>query len=111
MKAANGSTPALKAAVDEAQRLFVAGDDDALAAVLHPVMDGMDPQTSDADPVLAHAALLLLTQAGDMPLDRMTAWARYAHTTLTGCDDYDHQVAAWGAGIWAVLLRGSGRHD
>jgi hypothetical protein len=111
MKAANGPAPALKAAVDEAQRFFVAGDDEALAAVLHPIMDGIDPQTSDADPVLAHAALLLLNQPGDMPFDRMMAWASYAHTTLTECDDYDHQVAAWSAGIWAVLLRESGRHD
>jgi hypothetical protein len=98
------------AALDRADDLITAGNTFEAQETLRPFLQGFDPRTAGADPMLIYGVLLWLRCVA-MPAPQRTQWSRWAYTTAVGLGDDHYPLAAMSGQIWAGVLRDSGQAE
>jgi len=100
----------LIAALHRADDLIKAGETFEAQETLRPFLQGFDPSTAGADPMLVYGVVLWL-QCVAMPAPQRTQWARWAYATAVGLGDDHYPLAAMSGQFWAGVLRDDGRAE
>ena len=100
----------LIAALHRADDLIKAGETFEAQETLRPFLQGFDPRTAGADPMLVYGVSLWL-QCVAMPAPQRTHWAQWAYATAIELGDDHYPLAAMSGQFWAGVLRDDGRAE